>query len=114
MVELLRHWGHAADAAGDGPTALTRIQHWMPDVVLLDIGLPGMSGHEVARRLTATSPALPLLVALTGYGSPADQQASRDVGFDAHLTKPVDLDALQALLMRRAENPPRRVSTDAS
>ncbi|MEO7244969.1 MAG: ATP-binding protein [Rubrivivax sp.] len=112
LVELLRHWGHDADTAGDGPTALTRVQHWVPDVVLLDIGLPGMSGHEVARRLTATSPAPPLLVALTGYGSPADQKASRDVGFDAHLTKPVDLDALQALLMRRAEIPRR--STDAS
>jgi CheY-like chemotaxis protein len=67
--------------------------------VLLDIGLPGMDGYEVARRIRA-EPALreTLLVALTGYGQEEDRRRSREAGFNAHLVKPVDLDALYTVL----------------
>jgi CheY-like chemotaxis protein len=74
-----------------------------PDVVLLDIGLPGMSGHEVARRLRQL-PGLErvLLVAVTGYGQEADLRRSREAGIDYHLVKPVDLTALQEILRAAA------------
>jgi PAS domain S-box-containing protein len=102
LLELLQLWGHDASASGDGPTALEIASRWLPQAVLLDIGLPGMSGHEVARRLRELLQPPLLLVAVTGYGAPDDQLASRDAGFDVHLTKPVDLDELQALLTRHA------------
>ncbi len=102
LLELLQFWGHDAKAVGDGPTALAVASGWLPHAVLLDIGLPGMSGHEVARRLRELLQPPLLLVAVTGYGAPGDQLASRDAGFDVHLTKPVDLDELQALLARHA------------
>lgn len=102
LLELLQLWGHDASALGDGSTALELASRWLPQAVLLDIGLPGMSGHEVARRLRELLPPPLLLVAVTGYGAPGDQLASREAGFDVHLTKPVDLDELQALLARHA------------
>ena len=61
-----------------------------PDIVLLDIGLPGMSGYDVARQIRASGAQPPLLVALTGWGQPADRQRSKASGFDEHLLKPVD------------------------
>jgi PAS domain S-box-containing protein len=85
--------------AYDGPSALDAAASFRPDVVLLDIGLPGMDGYEVARRLRArTEFAGTLLVALTGWGQDEDRQRSRDAGFDRHLVKPVDPDALLRLL----------------
>ena len=70
-----------------------------PDVVLLDIGLPGMDGYEVARRLRRTPrPAAAVLVALTGWGQEEDRRRSREAGFDHHLVKPVDPDALNRVL----------------
>jgi CheY-like chemotaxis protein len=71
----------------------------LPEVVVLDVGLPGMSGHEVARRLREL-PELKscVLVALTGFGTNADRLMSQSAGFDHHVTKPADLDALQALV----------------
>ncbi len=102
LLELLQLWGHDARALGDGPTALEIASRWLPHAVLLDIGLPAMSGHEVARRLRELLQPPLLLVAVTGYGAPGDQLASRDAGIDVHLTKPVDLDELRALLARHA------------
>jgi PAS domain S-box-containing protein len=102
LLELLLLWGHDATVFGDGPTALEMAKRWLPQVVLMDIGLPGMSGHAVARRLRELLQQPLLLVAVTGYGTPSDQLASRDAGFDMHLTKPVDLDKLQSLLARHA------------
>jgi len=102
LIELLQIWGHEASVSGDGPTALESASRWLPQAVLLDIGLPGMSGHEVARRLRELLQPPLLLVAVTGYGTPGDRLASRDAGFDMHLTKPVDFDELQALLARHA------------
>jgi PAS domain S-box-containing protein len=85
--------------AYDGPSALEAAASFRPEVVLLDIGLPGMDGYEVARKLRAR-PELDgtLLVALTGWGQDEDRQRSKEAGFDRHLVKPVDPDALMRLL----------------
>ena len=88
---MLAIFGHAVCVARDGIQALLRAEEFAPEVVLLDIGLPQMDGYEVARRLRQ----LPqmqqaLLVALTGYGQPADRERGREAGFDEHLLKPVD------------------------
>jgi signal transduction histidine kinase/DNA-binding response OmpR family regulator len=99
LALLLEAAGHQVRACNDGPSALEMADQFRPDAVLLDIGLPGMDGYEVARRMRgrpATSGAL--LVALTGYGQEEDQRRAREAGFDHHLIKPADLDALTALL----------------
>ena len=99
LARLLELGGHRIALAHDGPSALELALAGPPDVILLDIGLPGMDGYEVARRLRETDDPMPiLLVALTGYGQEEDFRRSRDVGFDHHLVKPVDPDALLDLL----------------
>jgi signal transduction histidine kinase/FixJ family two-component response regulator len=99
LAALLRLWGHEVRLAYNGPEALAAAAEYRPDLVLLDIGLPLMSGYEVARRLRGQ---LRLdqttLVAVTGYGQEEDRRRSQEAGFDRHLTKPVDADSLQALL----------------
>jgi CheY-like chemotaxis protein len=106
LALLLNMWGHRACVAYDGPAALRVAKEYRPGVVLLDLGLPGLSGYEVARRLR-TEPALSeaLLVAVTGYG-PEERGRCREAGFDLHLTKPVDLGVLQELLARRGRSVP--------
>jgi CheY-like chemotaxis protein len=92
-------WGHEVHIAHDGPSALHLAEKERPDVLLLDIGLPGMDGYEVARRLRSTPGFADVkLIALTGYGQEADRQRSSLAGFDHHLVKPVDLEQLRALL----------------
>ena len=96
---LLEANGAEVRVATTGPQALAAYARFEPDVVLLDIGLPGMSGYEVARRLRAEFPTrATMLVALTGWGRQEDVSRARDVGFDDHLVKPVDLAALRRLL----------------
>lgn len=88
MLEL---FGHQVTMAADGQQALQAVESFRPDVVLLDIGLPGLDGYEVARRLRQRPAGrAALLVALTGYGQAADRQRGREAGFDEHLLKPVD------------------------
>ena len=83
----------------DGPAALAEMESFRPDVVLLDIGMPGMDGNEVARRIRQQPQfAGTRLVALTGWGQDEDRRRTQESGFDHHLTKPVDIAALQALL----------------
>jgi len=97
--------GHKVTVARDGPSALVAAESSRPDIVLLDIGLPRMDGYEVARRLRGmSSTATAMIVALTGYGQPGDVAACLNAGFDLHLVKPVDLDALVQLVA----NAPRR------
>ena len=99
LAQLLQLSGHQARTAHNGPGALAAAGAFRPEVVLLDIGLPGMDGYEVARRLRAgPGGEKMLLVAQTGYGQEEDRCRSRQAGFDAHLVKPVDPGALQALL----------------
>jgi two-component system CheB/CheR fusion protein len=95
---LLELEGHRVDAAASGPHGLEMAQRNHPDVALVDIGLPEVDGYEVARRMRALGPRCPYLIALTGYGQPDDIRRARDAGFDAHLLKPVDPDALAKVL----------------
>ena len=86
-------------AASDGPSALEAARDHRPEIVLLDIGMPGMDGHEVARRLRAESALEGLvLIALTGWGQEEDRRKSKEAGFNFHLVKPVDPAALEKLL----------------
>ena len=99
MVMLLDLSGHDARAAFGGQEALDLALSFRPDVVFLDIGLPGMNGYEVARRLlTYPETASAKLIALTGWGTEDDIRKSKMAGFHAHLTKPVDPEAVEALL----------------
>jgi CheY-like chemotaxis protein len=99
MALLLSLDGHEVRTAFDGPGALARAAEFGPEAVLLDIGLPGMDGYEVARRMREL-PGLEnaLMIAITGYGQDDDRARSRAAGFDHHLVKPVDPEALSALL----------------
>jgi len=99
MAMLLRMMGHDASIAHDGESALRGIEADRPDIVLLDIGLPGMSGYEVAERLRKTPAGKALrLYALTGYGQEEDRRRSAAAGFDGHLVKPVMPGDLFALI----------------
>jgi PAS domain S-box-containing protein len=103
LARILRALGHEVRTAYDGHAALAAAGGQRPEVVLLDLGLPGLDGFEVARRLRAVPElAGTRLVALTGYGGAADRERTREAGFDAHLVKPVQLDALRELLARAA------------
>ena len=99
LAKLLRVNGHEVRTAVDGPSALKAVGAFQPDVILLDIGLPGMNGYDVATQLRQLpGMASALLIALTGYGQQRDRDRSREAGFDQHLTKPVDHQALLRLL----------------
>ncbi len=109
LAALLRLAGHEVWLAHDGPGALEAAAGFRPDAAVLDIGLPGMDGYEVARRLRADPAAAPaVLVAVTGYGRDRDRERSREAGFDYHLVKPVDLAELhRALAAARPAVPAR-------
>jgi two-component system CheB/CheR fusion protein len=99
LAMLLKLWGHDVRAAYDGPTALVAARTYQPDVIFLDIGLPGMNGYEVARELRQQAHGKkPLIAALTGYGQQEDRRLSREAGFDHHMVKPIDPNALEAFL----------------
>jgi PAS domain S-box-containing protein len=99
MSLLLKLDGHDVKMAHDGPGALAAARAFHPQVILLDIGLPGMSGYEVARELRRDETfAQVTLIALTGYGQAEDRRKSKAAGFDHHLTKPVDDEALATVL----------------
>lgn len=99
LAMLLRVLGNDVQTANDGPTALQIIESFAPSVVLLDLGMPVMSGYEVAQRLRELPQARNItLVALTGWGQEEDRRRTQEAGFDQHLVKPVNLDALQVLL----------------
>ena len=90
--------GHVVEEAGDGTSAVPRAVEWAPDIVLLDIGLPGLDGYAVARRIRKRLGRAVRLVALTGYGDHEARDRSTEAGFDAHLVKPVDPDRLARLV----------------
>src|SRR5207249_8161537 len=94
----VRLLGHDVRTARDGPSALQNAAEHPPEVVLLDIGLPGMDGYEVARRLREQKGPYVTLVALTGYGGEEDKRRSMDSGFDHHLVKPVGTEDLQRVI----------------
>jgi nitrogen-specific signal transduction histidine kinase/CheY-like chemotaxis protein len=97
LAHVVRMLGHVCEVAYDGPGALVAVETIHPDVVLCDLGLPGMSGFDVAKTLREGGSAA-RLVAISGYTQPADLKKASSSGFDIHMAKPVDLDALQRLL----------------
>jgi signal transduction histidine kinase/CheY-like chemotaxis protein len=98
LGSLLEAWGHEVYLTLDGEHAIEEIGAHHPEVVLLDLGLPGMSGYDVARRVRADDGRGVRIIAVSGYGRPEDVALARAAGCDAHLTKPVDLDALEDLI----------------
>jgi signal transduction histidine kinase len=102
LVDILQLWGHNVRVAPTGEEALSLLPQFRPEVVLLDIGLPGMDGYEVARQVRGEG-AEPLLVALTGYGQDEDRRRSGEAGFDRHLTKPVNPEELRRVLLADEE-----------
>ena len=108
LMMLLELLGHSVRVANDGISALTAVGGGAPDVMLVDIGLPGIDGYEVARRIRS-DPHLAgvILVALTGYGRDEDRERAIVAGFDYHLVKPIELDALRGLV-ERLEQPEHR------
>jgi CheY-like chemotaxis protein len=101
LKDLLDSWGHDVAVASDGVEALERAASFVPEVVLLDIGLPRLDGYEVARRLRgARVDPVPLLVAVTGYGQEDDRRRASDAGFDGLLVKPVAVRDLREVIDR--------------
>jgi signal transduction histidine kinase/ActR/RegA family two-component response regulator len=105
LVSLLTALGHRVDFAEDGVTGADQIIAARPDVALVDIGLPGLDGYEVARRVRAVLGSSVLLIALTGYGQVEDRHRALEAGFNLHLTKPVDFGELTGLLASTAPAP---------
>jgi PAS domain S-box-containing protein len=98
LADLLRMDGHDVEVAYDGPSALERLAAGTPEIVLCDIGLPGMDGYEVARAIRASGGRGLKLVALSGYAQAEDVRRAREAGFDAHVAKPPDVEELARLL----------------
>ena len=100
LALLLQFDGHEVHVAHDGLEALELFGRLQPDVAILDIGMPGLSGHEVARRIRAQNVDHPVtLIALTGWGQKSDKDRATESGFDFHFTKPVEPDKLSELIM---------------
>ncbi len=100
LAEIAASLGHVVEVALDGPTAVEKARSNRPDIVLCDIGLPGMSGYEVARRLRASGGARMQLIAVTGYAQPEDVKKALEAGFDQHIAKPADPAEVERLLVR--------------
>jgi signal transduction histidine kinase len=98
---ILRRSGHRVEAVGDGLAGVERALAKRPDVMVVDIGLPGLDGFGVARRVREVHGGAVYLIALTGYGQPEDRRRALDAGFDVHLTKPIDVDAIHGVFARR-------------
>jgi two-component system, sensor histidine kinase len=98
LAELLALHGHQIAAASRGEEGVALALRQEPEVVLVDIGLPDLDGHEVGRRLRAALGPAPLLIAMTGYGREEDRQRALQAGFDLHLVKPVDPDELERVV----------------
>jgi len=101
LGDYLELVGHEVCLAFTGPSGVEAAYQFLPDVVLCDLGLPGMSGWEVAQALRSTqSTSGARLIAITGYGTDEDRRKSTEAGFETHLTKPIDVDVLELLLSR--------------
>lgn len=113
LALMLKGIGQTTSVANDGPSALTALEEFAADVVLLDIGMPNMDGYEVCRRIRASfaerQVARPEVVALTGYGQEEDRRKAFAAGFDKHLVKPTSVDELKRLLLEVAS---RRGNSD--
>ena len=110
---LLQVRGDEVRVAYDGLEALALAREFEPEIVLLDIGMPKLSGYDVARQLRAARGGSVLIVAITGWGQEDDRQRARESGFDHHFTKPVDFDALLELIDRTAPRAARETGAGA-
>ena len=107
LTKLLRASGYRVTTADDGPAALEAARAERPEVILMDIGLPGMDGYRVAEQLRNEEGLhATLLIAISGYGQEQDRRRSREAGFDHHLVKPIDYESLLCLLARPKSNFP--------
>ena len=110
---LLEYMGHEVDEAADGATGIECALRLLPDVALVDLGLPGLDGLEVARRVRDSDVGGRMfLVAVTGYGQAADRRKTLDAGFDVHVVKPIEMDRLREVLARAAEAAAVRSGSD--
>jgi CheY-like chemotaxis protein len=99
LASLLSLMDNDVRTANNGPEALRIAAEYGPEIILLDIGLPGMNGYDVARALRrASADGRPVIVAVSGYGSQEDMKRSVEAGFDAHFVKPMEISALQEFL----------------
>jgi two-component system CheB/CheR fusion protein len=104
LKEALELGAHEVEVAYSGPQGLAKAREFHPDIVVCDIGLPGMSGYELAQAFRADAELRSCaLVALTGYAMPEDERRAEEAGFDEHLTKPADLGVLERLLGQLGE-----------
>jgi CheY-like chemotaxis protein len=104
LAALLRLLGAEVEVVHDGAAAVQALDTFNPAVVFLDLGMPGMDGYETARRMRARPAARDtLLIAVTGWGQERDRSQTAAAGFNQHLVKPAELDALQAILASLAE-----------
>jgi CheY-like chemotaxis protein len=102
MALLLELDGHKVVTAHDGKKAVEVALRERPELVLLDIGLPGLNGYQTCQAMRAGGLKDTLIVAMTGYGQEEDRRRSRQAGFDAHQVKPMDLEAIREMLAQRA------------
>jgi len=106
LAMLLSLEGHSVYTASNGDQTLERAEQHQPDVALVDIGMPGMDGYEVARRIRSQPWGKRImLVALTGWSQDSHRPSSKDAGFDSHLVKPVDLQQITAVIARATQRP---------
>jgi DNA-binding response OmpR family regulator len=98
LATLLDVMGYEVRIAYDGPEAIEAADEFQPEVALLDIGLPRLSGYDIARHVREKRGEDVLLVAITGWGQEEDRRLAREAGFDHHFTKPADFDALLGLI----------------
>jgi CheY-like chemotaxis protein len=110
LAALLEMMGHSVRLVGDGEAAVRECAQWNPEVALLDIGMPRLNGFDACRRIRAQpGGAARTMIALTGWGQPQDVRRSADAGFDQHLVKPIEVEALSALLGAVADNRNQRL-----
>ncbi len=111
---LLRLQGHEAVSATTGERGIAAVAAHAPQIAILDIGLPDISGYDLARRLRSTYGEELYLAALTGWGDPRDRERAREAGFDRHMLKPVSVTILQELIADASARFARRVSAPSS
>jgi CheY-like chemotaxis protein len=110
LAMLLELEGHDVRVAADGSTAVSLMREHPAEVALLDIGMPGMNGYEVAREIRKLDGGdSVMLIALTGWAQPSDRARAKEAGFDYHLTKPVEFEELALLLQHVCESPTKSV-----
>ena len=106
LATLLGVMGYEVRVAYDGPEAIEAADEFHPAVALLDIGLPRMSGYDIARHIRGTQGNKVLLVAITGWGQDDDRRRAREAGFDHHFTKPADFEVLIELIEQEIKHRP--------